>query len=216
MSDPSATVTPGSVTLGFSEPDPEPAPHAAARPEHLGQENDVESDAKAQRAASALAKIQARRTEGPDVLHIDKIVPRREPIPGAAVTYVRFRPLEPDVIADAWERRQKRRKDGTRSKAWRTMASAEALVEACIGVYGVVVDGDGTEMRVSYMPGDPFGEWTKFDTDLAKAIGSSATAGAGVCRALYETDGDIMTVAGELAEWSGTVAPDEDEAFTGS
>ncbi len=134
--------------------------------------------------------------------------------------FVRYSPLSPDRIANAWEKWEKRgkaRKDGTPGhQRWRAMFSAEVLVEACIGVYAEIDDA-GEVLQVSLRKDDPLGPWTKFDADLAAALRRpELTTAIDVCLALYRTDGDVLMTAGSLQEFSGIALPKADEDFSES
>lgn len=90
---------------------------------------------------------------------------------------------------------------------------ADLLVNACQAVYGIV---DGK--RYSLREGDANGEPTRFDADLAEALGlpdplhSSARE---VVRALFMTEGDVISEAAAVAAWSGYKREDADRTISG-
>jgi hypothetical protein len=109
-----------------------------------------------------------------------------------------------------------KRKD--KPKDWMVRENAQVLVSSCIGVYAVEgeppLEGEDTRQKLSLRDGDPHGDWTKFDPDLAEALGLRPDCGAiAVVQALYLTESDITSTAAQLLRWSGAVLPQDSQDF---
>jgi hypothetical protein len=172
-----------------------------------GNEAEVPSQEETGFAADAAAEetplisLKNRRTEIVNEMYIDLQVPRwTEP-----EMYVRFKPISAVKLSNAIDRRRKQKSDD-----WSLLANADMLVDACIGVYAKV---DGFDRKLSLRHDDHDGEWTKFDPDLAKALGVEADRAVDVCRALYLTEGDLIDTANRVFRWSGIANEEADEAF---
>ncbi|SDC46256.1 hypothetical protein [Nocardioides lianchengensis] len=140
---------------------------------------------------SVLESIRARRDRAKSVLFIDIKVPRYDP-----PVWVRFKPTEQKRIDGAGERARKS-KDDDRT----VIANAAILAEACIGVFEVV-DDDKVSIDPTDRSTDP-ADWPKFDKRLARLLEIPAGKATDVVRGLYLTDGDIISTAADLGEWSG-------------
>lgn len=151
--------------------------------------------------------LEAKR----EALHIDLPVPRWGGTGANGQTLpeivVRYGPVDPTVAAESAERRQK-----AKSRDWAMLTNADVLVRSCIGVYAVL-DGE----RYSLRQGDPEGTWTRFDKDLAAALGLDPdhAKAVDVARTLYLTDGDLMAAANQLAAWSAVALPQAEEDALG-
>lgn len=144
-------------------------------------------------SSSPLADIRARRAEAVKQLHVDLLVPRYG-IP----LYVRYKPA-PEHRVNAINKANEKSKDPERN----IVANAAILADCCLGVFAVV-QRDGQEVKVSVDDTDPDGEWPKFDSRLAEALGfPDITRASDVVRKLYLTDGDVLATATKLADWSG-------------
>jgi hypothetical protein len=128
--------------------------------------------------------------------------------------FVRFRLLSKDDF-DRVERlikKAKRRGEGALSAA-ELNANIDILVNACVGVFARLDGHDGT---FSLRPGDPDGDETRFDAELGANLGLDTEATArDVARALYVGDGDLLSTATQLAEWSNFTAPDTEDDLEG-
>ena len=73
------------------------------------------------------------------------------------------------------------------------------------------------EHKYSLRLGDENGPWTKFDPDLAANLlgetGAQNAKAVNVVRELYQTDGDIITAAGQVLEFSGVASEEVAEDF---
>lgn len=147
-------------------------------------------------AGSPLSSLRARREDAKKGLHLDVAVPRLDP-----PVYVRFAPATQAQIDRAAKRHEKS-KDADKS----VITNAVILAEACQGVFEVI---DGEAVSVDHRDRD--GEWPCFDDRLAELLGVDASKAVDVVRALYLTDGDVIKVASQLAEWSGYSAEDLEE-----
>jgi hypothetical protein len=157
---------------------------------------------------SPLADLRARRQRQIDQLYLDLKVPRWDDDGGPPI-WVRYSPMDPGKSDEINGRREELRKaDG---KEWFTNANADLLIDSVVGVYAK--DGDATySLRI----GDPNGEWTKFDPDLAASLGIETSRARDVVLALYLTKGDLVTASLQLADWSGAVSVQADEENRGN
>lgn len=181
------------------QPDAAPEPHVGAPP--------VPSD-------SPLADLRKRRQAALETLYLDLKVPRWDEDGGPAV-YVRYAPIDPAAAIKAVQKRSKAR---PRPDDYQLLATIDVLLGACRGVYAVEGDpADGQVTRYSLRDGDPYGEWTRFDHDLANTLGIEHERAVDIVRGLYFTDGDILGAYAQLSEWSGLTAQTQaDEAFLGN
>lgn len=122
---------------------------------------------------------------------------------------VRYRPATAEAIAKA-TRIAERAKGPGRTQA-EINVNVDVLIEACVGVFAVL---EGK--KYSLAPGSPDGDLTRFDADLAENLGLDGNATARqVVRTLFITDGDIISHARRLGEWSGWALTTADEDFQG-
>ena len=151
---------------------------------------------------SPLASLRARREEIVNDMYIDIKVARWE----NPEIYVRFRPASATKLSNSLERRRK-----AGGSDWAMLANADMIIDSCVGVYAVL-DHD-SENKYSLRPGDPNGEWTKFDGDLAEALGVSERRATAVVQALFLTEGDLIEVANKLFTWSNIAGDEADSTF---
>lgn len=145
-------------------------------------------------APSPLDGLAAKLAQKRETLHIDLPVPHWKDEMGFDV-YVRYAPLSPAYATRISERFQKSKSDD-----WEIRANAQMLVNSCIGVF--IVDPTEQDKKLSMRPGDPDGEWTKFDQDLGEMLGVGDANAIAVCRKLYWTDGDVSVASARLMAWS--------------
>jgi hypothetical protein len=89
--------------------------------------------------------------------------------------------------------------------------NADVLIRGCTAIVAVI---DGVEY--SLRPGDPNGEPTVFDRDLAENLGLDDRATARqVVRALFLTHGDILSAANSVIQFSGYRDTEADAAVQG-
>lgn len=150
---------------------------------------------------SRLESLRDRRAKALQAAYLDLEVPRIDP-----PIYVRFAPVPMHRIQSANKLTEKS-KDQDRI----VITNAAILAGACQGVYEIV---DGTEVSID--PDDRFGDWPKFDERLAGLLGVDASKAIEVVRALYITDGDIVSTADKLAEWSGYTAEQHEREVEGN
>lgn len=123
--------------------------------------------------------------------------------------WVEYDPADHKEIR-AGQRRLERVKGKERSEA-EINSNADLLINNCLRVYAIL---EGREF--SLRPGDPQGEFTVFDSDLAENLGIEEGATARrVCRELFITDGDLAGHATSLIRWSGFRVTETDEEFEG-
>lgn len=154
---------------------------------------------------SALGQLKERREQIFTKQVLTLPVPRWED----PVIKVRYRPVPHDLIRNA-QRRVERTKKNAQAKE-ELYGNMDLLIKSCVGVVAVI---DGQEY--SLWPNEPKGELTTFDADLAENLGlpNGATARQ-VVQALFITDGDILSQAQELVEWSGYRETEADDELEG-
>jgi len=166
------------------------------------EENGIVEASEGVDVSSPLASLKNRRQQIIDELFLDIKVPRwNDP-----EIFVRFRPVSATRLNKVIE---KRRKAG--GEDWSILANADMMIDSCIGIYAVV-DGD-RDNKLSLRPGDPKGEWTKFDADLGEAIGVDVKLATAVVRGLFLTEGDLIEASNQLFNWSGISSQEADETF---
>lgn len=122
---------------------------------------------------------------------------------------VKYRPIDHSVIRSAQSRVEK----APKAKRWAAEVdgNADLLIRGCKEIVAVV---DGREY--SLRPGDPEGDPTAFDEDLAENLGLTEGATARqVVKALFITEGDILSHGKSLVEFSGYRETEADEGIAG-
>lgn len=152
--------------------------------------------------ASPLLSLKKRRESIVNDLYIDIQVPRWD----EPEIFVRFKPASATRINSIIERRRKQKAEN-----WSLLTNADVLVDCCVGVYGISPDDPGT--KLSLRENDPYGSWTKFDHELAEALGVEVSSNADCCIALYMTEGDLIDAANKLFRWSNIANDEADETF---
>jgi hypothetical protein len=151
--------------------------------------------------------LAAQRQEILSTLHLDLKVPRwSDP-----EIYVRYRPIEAGQVEKSMRRRAAGAEDQQNDAS--LLFHADVLISACLGVFAVL-DGDlkkkyslglGDDGLPSDWPSDDPADWTRFDRDLAEALGLEEWKwgqATNIVRALYLTDGDLIDASTELSAWS--------------
>lgn len=146
---------------------------------------------------STLALLRDRVATAKKKLQLDLEVPRLDP-----PVFVRFKPPTQKRIEAANELARKLRNQKGGEAV--IIANAGLLADVCLGVFEVI---DGREVSID--PEDRDGDWLKFGPRLAELLGLKTNKASDVVRALYLTDGDIISTSDKLAVWSGHAA----EAF---
>lgn len=152
--------------------------------------------------STPLLVLKARREQIVNDLYIDLKVPRWD----EPEIFVRFKPVSATKLNATIDRRRKSKHDD-----WSFLANADMLVDSCIGVYAVL--NGNTDEKLSLRLNDANGEWTKFDPDLADALGVVANRAVDACIALYLTEGDLIDTANRLFKWSNIANEEADETF---
>jgi hypothetical protein len=153
-------------------------------------------------SVTPLLSLKDRRNQIVNELYVDLQVPRWE----SPEIYVRFKPVSATKLNTSIEYRRK-----SKTADWSFLANADVLVDSCIGIYAVM-EGNVDE-KLSLRPDDPQGSWTKFDSDLAKALGLDVNRAVDTCIGLYLTEGDLIETANKLFKWSGIANEEADETF---
>ena len=159
---------------------------------------------------SPLALLRGKRDELVAGLHLDLAVPRWDDVLEGRQLWVRYRPANPNVFAEAMERREKKHKEAKAKGTvgdpdWMTKANADLLVSACEAVYDLP---DGEE------PPDTLeGDYPTFTSEeLSEALGASRNACDTVLK-LYATGADVLLAATQLLNWSGQASKEADRSF---
>lgn len=126
---------------------------------------------------------------------------------------VRYKPVDHGFIKAAQVRVEKASRD--KQAEIELEANADILIRGCVGVVAIL-DGEEYSLR----PGDENGEPTLFDKDLADNLGVTGVGGKpptarAVVRALFITEGDILSAANELIQFSGYRETEADAALVG-
>lgn len=154
---------------------------------------------------SVLSQLDKRRQAILEKEHLDLAVPRwTDP-----EIFVRYKPVPHEHFSRGAQRVEKATpKDKPKVEL---ESNIDVLVQGCIGVFARI-DGKDYSLR----PGDPNGEWTGFDADLAENLGLPTGAGArAVVKALFIVDGDIMSHGSSLGEFSGYKEAEADTQVAG-
>jgi len=152
-----------------------------------------------------LFSLKNRRAEILKNLHKDLRVPRFE----EPEVWVRFGPVNTTHMNAVVQKRQK-----TKEPDWGLKANAEVLINSCIGIYAVFPDNP--DEKFSCREGEPNSEWTKFDPDLAKALGITPDehdTAVSVVRKFYFADGDLVDTTERLLRWSNVSNNESDTVF---
>ena len=170
---------------------------AVAHIQSAGEEPQADS------SLSVLGQLKKRREEVKQGEHIDLPVPRwdspRIVVRYGPVNHESFKKLSAQVNRATEKSQARVEVDG----------NCDILIQACRGVFAVV-NGE----RYSLRQGDHEGEWTKFDPDLAENLGCGNSARE-VVKALYITEGDILSTASKIAEFSGYKEQEADDSIMG-
>lgn len=158
---------------------------------------------------SVLSSLKERREQ----VLADQILRLAVPRWDDPTILVMYRPVSHGFIRAAQKRVEKANKD--RASEVEVEANADILIQGCTGIVAVV---DGQEY--SLRPNDPLGEPTTFDADLAANLGiegggSKGPTARSVVRSLFITDGDILSAATKLIEFSGYRETEADAAILG-
>ena len=130
--------------------------------------------------------------------------------PTIVVLYI---PVDHGFIRNSQKRIEKAPKD--RQSEVEMEVNSDILIRGCVGVVAVI---DGVDY--SLRPGDPHGEPTMFDADLAENLGLDGAGGRpptarAVLRHLFIADGDVLSAASEVIKFSGYREAEADEQILG-
>ncbi|HEU5046069.1 MAG TPA: hypothetical protein VFT75_18260 [Nocardioidaceae bacterium] len=157
---------------------------------------------------SVLSQLKQKREQVVAKAYKDLRVPRwGEPGTDTPEIYVRYRPVHHRIIRRAFDATETKKADKVAAAELR--ANIDILLAGCVGVFAMI-DGE----RYSLRPGDPHGSWTGFDQDLAENLGCGDSA-TDTVKALYISDGDILSAASAVAEFSGYKEAEADEETAG-
>lgn len=171
--------------------------------------SETEERVGSQAGVSLLSSLKERRQQVLEEQVLRLAVPRWDN-PSIVVMY---KPVEHTLIRAAQTRLEKAPVD---KRAGIEMdGNIDVLIRGCAGVVAVL---DGQEY--SLRPGDENGEPTLFDKDLAENLGVEGTGNQSptarqVVRALFITEGDILSAASQLINFSGYRETEADAAIVG-
>src|SRR6185437_13235262 len=150
-----------------------------------------------------LRSLKAARDKLINQLYIELKVPRWD----NPELFVRYKAVESSRVAA-----QARKRAESEDPELLVLANADLLANCCVGIYAVF-DGDG--VRRSLRLGDEFGEWTRFDRDLMDNLEMPPySKAADAVRQIYATDGDLISAAEAVSEWSAKESTKADENFS--
>ena len=154
---------------------------------------------------SVLGSLKERRQQVVNETVLRLPVPRwRDP-----ELVVVYKPVDHKYIRAAQDRVSKAPKE--RRYEAEVDGNADILIRGCVGVVAVV---DGKDY--SLKPGEPHAEPTLFDADLASNLGlDDAATAREVVRSLFIAEGDIISAAGALTQWSGYRETEADSTILG-
>lgn len=125
------------------------------------------------------------------------------------VIVVKYKPLPHELIRASQTRLENAPK--AKRAGLEVDLNADLLIRGCTAVVAVV-DGEEYSLR----SGDPTGEPTLFDADLAENLGLDDAAKArDVVKALFITEPDIISAAQSLITWSGYKETEADDSLRG-
>jgi hypothetical protein len=158
---------------------------------------------------SILSSLKERRQQVLEQQVLRLPVPRWDD----PVIVVRYQPVEHSFIRLVQERVTKA--TGGKKAAVEIDANADILIRGCLGVVAIL---DGVEY--SLRPGDENGEPTRFDSDLASNLGVEGVNGnqptaRAVVKALFLTEGDILSAVNEVVKFSGYRETEADSVLLG-
>jgi hypothetical protein len=156
--------------------------------------------------ATPLLSLKKRREQIVNDLYIDIKVPRWD----NPELYLRFKPVSATKLGKTIEKYQNKAK-ADKNTDWSFLANAEMLLDACIGIYAVM--GGDKDNKLSLRTNDPHGPWTRFDEDMASALGVEATRATDVVVATFFAEGDLIETANRLFRWSNIANNEADETF---
>jgi hypothetical protein len=158
------------------------------------------------KVATPLSSLKSRRAELVNKLWTDIRVPRWE----NPSIFVRVKPIDPMFLNDTL----KKRSEG-KLKDWPQRANADILFASCVGVYQVY--DESPDDKLSLREGDPYGAWTKFDTDLTDALGidpGTTDQTVQAVRGLFiGGDGDLDNATAKLLTYSNIGNAEADTTF---
>lgn len=125
------------------------------------------------------------------------------------VIKVVYRPIDHGIIRAAQTRVEKAPK--AKQFAAEVDGNVDLLIRGCKAVVAVI-----NEQEYSLRPGDHEGEPTTFDKDLALNLGlPDGSTARQVVKALFITEGDILSHGKSLVEFSGYRETEADEIISG-
>lgn len=161
---------------------------------------------------SPLSNLRARRESIMAEQTLDLPVPRWED----PVLVIRYRPVEHTQI----KKNQARIEKAAKNQAGQVEleANTDLVVQGAVGVFArmngqtmVCTDVDVWEP----VDLDSYDGWDKFSPALGETLGAESQSARGVVKALFFTDGDIMSHANEIIRFSGYKEAEADEALEG-
>lgn len=123
---------------------------------------------------------------------------------------VKYKPVDHSLIRKTQDRVEGI-KDKTKKFAAEVDGNADLLIKGCVAVVAIV---DGREY--SLKPGEPHGDPTVFDPDLAENLGlGDRVTAREIVKALFIVEGDIMSASQALVQFSGYRETEADSTVSG-
>jgi hypothetical protein len=155
--------------------------------------------------STPLRSIRERRENLVDGLYLDHQIPRwHDP-----ELFVRLNPVVTKRLNARVKAREVQGKKDDKID-WQLLANCDLLVDCCAGIYAVWPDNPDVKASL-----DGKDEWSLFDQRTAVALGveNEAQWPEQLVRKVFFTDGDIITAANALINWSNAGAAKADEDF---
>lgn len=155
---------------------------------------------------SIFGNLQAQRKQIADELLLTKQIPHWGPPSGPEI-FVVYRPVQVEEL-DKVRRKAEKNKNLTRAQQG-LLAAKDQLILACEKVYGII-EGE----KYSFGP-EPRGESTRFDAEMAATFGLKNNSARAVVEFLFLNDGDLLSHAEAVAEFSGFGNEQLEDDFAG-
>lgn len=162
--------------------------------------------------ASPLSNLRARRESILAQQVLDLPVPRWED----PTLVVRYRPVDHTLISKSRARIDKATKNQQGQVELDT--NTDLIVQGCVGVFARIggVPHACTDVDVwEPIDLDAYDGWDRFSPHLGETLGAEGQTARAVARALFFTDGDIMSHANEVIQFSGYKEADTDDEISG-
>ena len=165
----------------------------------------TEAEINAAVVPTPLRSLKDRRQQLNKALFLDHPVPRYSD----PQIFIRLLPVVAKKLNAGVKKREVQGKRDEKID-WQLLANCDLLVECCDGIYAIWPDAPDDKVSL-----DGADNWSKFDERTAIALGveQEAQYPDAVVRKLFFTDGDLISAANALLEWSNNAGVKADEDF---